>query len=99
MAPPPPPPAPARVARTKARPPRLIYPKRNEAERPGEVFVARLTIDAEGFVVGVKLEQGIGGRADEHAATAVWRFRYDPARDDAGKPVRSKVEQRFMLDR
>ena len=47
----------------------------------------------------MRLTKGIGGRRDEVAAREVWRFRYDPARDRAGKPIRSKVEQRFMLDR
>jgi hypothetical protein len=93
--------APSRRAapRSKARPARLIFPKKHREAEDGDVFVALLTVDDDGLVVGVRMKQGIGGRRDEVAAREVWRFRYDPARDDAGKPVRSKVEQRFMLDR
>ena len=90
---PPPPPA------SKARPARLIFPKKHREVEDGDVFVALLTVDDEGYVVGVRLKKGIGGRRDEVAQREVWRFRYDPARDAAGRPVGSKVEQRFMLDR
>jgi len=30
--------------------------------------------------------------------SAVWRFSYDPALDDAGKPIASTVEQHFMVE-
>lgn len=89
-------PAPRHVS--KARPPRLVYPKRFRDEREGEVFVAILTIDEDGWVVGVRLKKGVNPWADQKAADAVWRFHYDPALDDAGRPVRARVEQRFMVD-
>ena len=90
---------PTRVApRSKARPARLIYPKRNAPERPGAVFVVLVTVDDEGFVAGVRLRQGQGGKRDDEALAAVFRFRYDPARDDAGRPIESRVLQRFMVD-
>jgi hypothetical protein len=38
-------------------------------------------------------------RREQDAAAAVWRFRYDPARDDAGRPIASTVEQAFVLRR
>ena len=60
--------------------------------------MARLTVDRDGFVVGVRLVDGTRSRRAEQAQAAVWRFRYDPARDDAGRPIRSEVDQRFMLD-
>jgi hypothetical protein len=92
-------PSPRAAPRSKARPARLIFPKKHREVEDGDVFVALLTVDDDGLVVGVRLTRGIGGRRDEVAAREVWRFRYDPARDAAGKPIRSKVEQRFMLDR
>jgi len=87
-----------RPPRSKARPARLIFPKKHREAEDGDVFVALLTVDDEGYVVGVRLKQGIGGRRDEVAQREVWRFRYDPARDDTGRPIRSRVEQRFMLE-
>lgn len=52
--------------RSKARPARLIYPKRFRKERPGGVFVVVLTVD--------------------------------PALDRDGRPIKSRVVQRFMVD-
>jgi len=82
---------------TRARPPHLVWPTEDRPERPGEVFVARLTIDEDGYVVGVRMIEGMGGRPGERAEEAVWRFRYAPALDAAGRPVRTRIEQRFML--
>ena len=89
-------PAPRRASR--ARPPRLVYPKRFRDERDGEVFVALLTIDEDGWVVGVRLVQGVNPHADEKALEAVWRFHYEPALDRAGRPVRARVKQPFMVE-
>lgn len=89
-----PPPRPA----SRARPPRLVYPKRFRDERDGEVFVALLTIDEDGWVVGVRLVHGVNPHADEKALEAVWRFHYEPALDRAGRPVRARVEQPFMVE-
>jgi len=83
---------------SKARPPRLVYPRRFRDERAGEVFVALLTVDEDGWVVGVRLVKGVDPHADEKALSAVWRFHYEPALDPAGRPVRAKVEQRFMVE-
>jgi hypothetical protein len=58
-----------------------------------------LTVDDDGFVVGVHAKHALTSRQDEKAADAVWRFRYDPARDDAGRPIASRVEQEFILRR
>jgi hypothetical protein len=84
--------------RSKARPARLVYPKRNREEDPARLFVAVLKIDADGYVVGAKLEQQPPGVAADRAMSAVWRFSYDPALDDAGKPIASTVEQHFMVE-
>jgi hypothetical protein len=83
---------------SKARPPRLIWPKQERAEVAERLFAAVLTIDEEGYVVGVKLTRGTTARESGKAASAVWRFRYDPALDDAGRPVKARLEQKFMLE-
>jgi hypothetical protein len=50
------------------------------------------------MVDGVRLLEGHGGRRDETAIAAAWRFRYEPALDDDGNPIRSHVTQRFQID-
>ncbi len=91
---------PARAPRrtSRARPPRLVYPKRFRDERGREVFVALLTVDEDGWVVGVRLVQGVNPHADQKALDAVWRFHYDPALNQAGRPIRARVTQRFMVE-
>lgn len=64
-----------------------------------ELYVARLEVPDDGFVVGAHLARGFGGKRDDVALAAVFRFRYDPARDDDGRAVRSTVEQHFDLVR
>ena len=83
---------------SRARPPRLIYPARDREVEDALTFVARLTIDSEGFVVGVRLLRGVGGGRDDQASSAVWRFRYSPALDDAGRPTPATIEQRFLVE-
>lgn len=82
---------------SKARKARLIWPKRQGEPEEGRLFTCLLTVDDEGFVVGVKWIAGPRGRKAERAADAVWRFRYEPALDDAGRPIATKVEQPFVL--
>jgi hypothetical protein len=84
--------------RSKARDPILVYPKRERPVEPDRLFVARLTIDADGRVVGAKLVRGVGGARDDKAMAAVWRFAYLPALDDAGTPIRARIEQQFMIE-
>lgn len=93
---PPPPPAP-RISR--ARPARLIYPSREVAIDETELFVVRLTVDPDGMVAGATLARGFGGTRDDAAVAAAFRFRYDPARDDDGRAIRSTVDQHFHLGR
>jgi periplasmic protein TonB len=90
-----PPPAPAA---SRARPPQLIYPARDREADDAQLFVARLTIDSEGFVVGAHLVRGLGGQRDDQAASAVWRFRYRPALDPDGHPIQATIEQRFLVE-
>lgn len=80
-----------------ARPPRLLYPARHR-DAGDAAFVARLTIDDDGFVVGARLVHGVGGSRDDQAQAAVWRFRYSPALDDGGRPVAATIDQPFLVD-
>jgi hypothetical protein len=96
---PPPPPAPGPPPSSKARPPRLIYPSRQVQIDDALLFVATLTIDAEGFVDGAHLSHGFGGPRDDQAAGLVWHFRYAPALDDDGRPIRATIEQKFDVGR
>lgn len=95
------PPAPAGVARrrSRARPAQLIYPSRQREAGDDALFVARVTVDADGFVVGARLVRGRGGPRDDVAADLVFRFRYRPALDDEGRPIRSTFDQKFLVGR
>jgi len=96
---PPPPEAPrAEPVVSKARPARLVYPRRNRDVDDGETFVARVTIDEDGYVVGAKLVRGFGGRRDDEAAGLIFRFRYAPALDEAGRPIQSTLDQNFLVE-
>jgi len=92
---PPPPPPPPKIS--KARPPRLIFPSRQREVEDAQLFVMRVTVDRDGYVAGAKLVRGFGGRRDEVAQDQIWRFRYDPALDDDGRPVAATIEQRFLV--
>jgi periplasmic protein TonB len=83
---------------SQARPPTLIYPRRNRDIDDERLFVARLTIDGDGFVVGARLLEGRSSPGAERAASAVWRFRYRPALDAAGRPITVTIDQRFLVD-
>ncbi|MBS1124286.1 MAG: tonB [Deltaproteobacteria bacterium] len=96
-APPPPPPAEVIAPTSKARPARLIYPSRNREVADGELFIARVMVDPEGYVVGARIVRGFGGHADAQASSLIWRFRYAPALDEAGRPIRSTIDQRFLV--
>ncbi|MBK9036833.1 MAG: hypothetical protein IPL61_37220 [Myxococcales bacterium] len=85
------------MRRSLARPARLIWPTRTGSEAQGTLFTVIVKVDAEGYVAGVRLEGGSTRRRDQQAADAVWRFRYDPARDAAGRPIPSTLEQAFIL--
>ena len=97
LPPPPPPPPPAEKPPSRARPPRLIYPARDRPSDDAETFVARLTVDTDGYVVGARLIRGLGGPRDELASQLVWRFRYAPALDVDGREIRATIDQRFLV--
>ena len=92
------PPMPVIPPPSKARPAKLIWPNRDlEVADESYLFVAKVTVDEEGSVVGARmLTSRPGSRADQ-AANAIWSFRYLPALDDLGKPVRSTFEQPFQV--
>lgn len=88
-------PVPPRVSR--ARPPVLIWPTREGPNVESELYIARLQIDSDGLVAGVRLVRRFREPRDDRAEDAVWTFRYLPALDDDGHPVRATIEQPFML--
>ncbi|MBA3458295.1 MAG: hypothetical protein H0T42_34755 [Deltaproteobacteria bacterium] len=92
-----PPPAPPGDPPSRARPAQLIYPTRQRDVEDAELFIARVIVDDDGFVAGAKLVRGFGGRRDEVASQMIWRFRYAPALDADGRPIRSTLDQRFLV--
>jgi hypothetical protein len=93
----PPPPAEKRVS--KARPAKLIYPTRERDLGEDRLFVAKVTVDTDGYVVGAKLVRGRSGPRDDEAADLIFRFRYLPALDDDGHAIKSTFEQPFHVNR
>ncbi len=91
------PPVPAAVV-SKARPATLIWPTRDrEVEDEDDLFIARVTVDEDGDVVGARMVKTRPGSRGEHAANAIWQFRYLPALDDRGVPTRSTFDQPFQI--
>lgn len=90
---------PAPPPASKARTATLVYPVRQRQVDDGELFVARVTIDRDGYVVGARLVRGFGGPRDAMAADLIWKFRYAPALDDDGNPITSSFDQRFLVER
>jgi outer membrane biosynthesis protein TonB len=93
------PPPPAERPVSKARPAKLIYPSRERDMGEERLFVARVTVDTDGYVVGAKLVRGSNGPRDDEAADLIFRFRYLPALDDAGHAVKTTFEQPFHVNR
>lgn len=91
--------APAIARHSLARPARLIWPTRSGSESQGTLYTVRVDVDDDGYVAGVRLLDASMSRRDQRAADAVWKFRYDPARDHAGRPIASTVDQPFILRR
>lgn len=84
---------------SKARPAKLVYPRKHRDLGADELFVARVTVDTDGYVVGARLVRGRNGPADDEAADLIFRFRYLPALDDDGRAIRSTFEQPFHVGR
>lgn len=83
---------------SKARPAKLIYPTREREADAGELFIANVTVDDEGNVVGARNIRGSGPRAND-ASSLIFRFRYLPALDDEGRAIASTFDQRFVVSR
>ena len=90
-------PAPPRPAVSRSRPARLLTPSRQAEVDDSELFGARITVDASGDVVAAYMTRVHPGSREDTAESAIWRFRYDPARDFDGNPVRSTFEQTFAV--
>ncbi len=84
---------------SKARPAKLIYPTRERDLGEEKLFVARVTVDTDGYVVGAKLVKGSSGPRDAEAADLIFRFRYAPALDHSGRAIASTFEQPFHVNR
>jgi hypothetical protein len=80
-------------------PAKLIYPKKQSDMGEDKLFVARVTVDTDGFVVGARLLKGISGPRDSEATDLIFRFRYAPALDRDGRAVSSTFEQPFHVNR
>jgi hypothetical protein len=94
----PPPPVPAEAPPSKARPAKLVWPTRDEkVADDADLFVARVAVDEDGAVVGARMIKTRPGARGDDAANAIWRFRYLPALDDRGTPIRSTFEQPFQV--
>lgn len=89
----------AEKAVSKARPAKLIYPTRQRDLGEEKLFVARVTVDTDGYVVGARIVRGRHGPSDGDAADLIFRFRYLPALDDDGRAIRSTFEQPFHVNR
>lgn len=91
-------PAPPAPRASKARPPKLVWPNRDlDVIDDSYLFVAKVTVDRDGSVVGARMLTTRPGSRGEHAANAIWTFRYAPALDDDGNPVRATIEQPFQV--
>jgi len=97
--PPPPPPAPPPPKISKARPPRLIFPTRSrDVDEEEEPFIAAITVDTDGYVVGAHLIRGHGNPRNLDATRLIFLFRYDPALDDDGRAITAHIEQPFLVE-
>jgi hypothetical protein len=82
---------------SKARPAKLVHPTRETEVDEAELFAARVTVDETGDVVGAHMTQSHPGSRGEVASSMIWQFRYSPALDDDGIPVRSTFVQTFAV--
>jgi hypothetical protein len=83
---------------SRARPAKLIYPVRDrEVDDEGNLFIARVTVDPDGDVVGAHMLKTRPGVTGDQASSAIWTFRYLPALDERGTPIRSTFDQPFQI--
>jgi hypothetical protein len=82
---------------SQARPAKLLHPTRETEVDDAELYAAIVTVDTDGDVVGARMTRSHPGSRGDTAASMIWQFRYSPALDDAGQPVRSTFEQHFAV--
>jgi len=82
---------------SKARPAKLIHPTREMEVDEAELFEAKVTVDETGDVVGARMTRSHPGSRGEVAGSMIWQFRYSPALDDDGVPVKSTFVQVFAV--
>jgi hypothetical protein len=82
---------------SKKRPAKLLHPTRQTEVEEAELFVAVVTVDESGDVVGAHMTQSHPGSRGETASSMIWQFRYSPALDDDGAPMRSTFTQSFAV--
>lgn len=82
---------------SKARPATLLHPTRQTDVAAAELFEAFVTVDTDGDVVGAKMVQMQPGPRGEMASELIFRFRYAPALDDDGHPIKSSFVQEFAV--
>ena len=82
---------------SRARPAKLLRPTRETEVDDAELFVAVVTVDRDGDVVGAQMKRSHPGSRGDTAASMIWQFHYSPALDDGGSPTRSTFEQKFAV--
>ena len=82
---------------SKARPAKLLHPTRETEVDEAELFEAKVTVDETGDVVGARMMRSHPGSRGEVASSMIWQFRYSPALDDDGAPVKSTFVQTFAV--
>jgi len=90
-------PAPPAPPVSKARPAKLIHPTREMEIDEAELFAAKVTVDETGDVVGARMTRSHPGSRGDTASSMIWQFRYSPALDDDGIPVKSTFVQTFAV--
>jgi hypothetical protein len=76
----------------------LIWPTRNDdVDDESNLFVARVSLNRYGEVVGARMLTVRPGAKADRAASAIWTFRYTPALDDDGMPVKATLDQEFQI--
>jgi hypothetical protein len=92
-----PPPPPELPPPSRARPAKLRHPARERPVEDDRLYVALVTVDEDGDVVGAHMLEGAPGARGDLAASVIWHFHYEPALDVAGRPVKSTFKQEFQI--
>jgi protein TonB len=92
----------------RLRPPRRIrgrlddrdYPQDLAEQAPSGVVWVRYAVETDGRVTNCTVTESSGHRSIDEITCALIerRFRYDPARDGAGRPIRSNLIEKYEWD-